>query len=224
MNKWLVSITGMAVAAGAMAVDSANIVGYIDKEAEADVYTPVTVMMAGIGGSSLPISSITFDGIQRFDSLQIFGNDGNVATELTMMRNGWEDDNGDDASDWAFEPGDSFWVNPANGENISVRFAGEVSDEDLTIVAPADVYTPFGNGTAKPVAIEDVTFDGIARFDSLQIFGNDGNVETELTMMRNGWEDDNGDDASDWVFQPGDSFWINPVNGDDITVTFPAAI
>ena len=52
--------------------------------------------------------------------------------------------------------------------------------------------------------------------------GNDGDVATELFKAKNGWEDDDGEDASDWVFQPGDSFWITPA--DDITVTIPAAI
>ena len=37
------------------------------------------------------------------------------------------------------------------------------------------------------------------------------------------WEDDDGNDASDWVFQPGDSFWIAP-NRDDVEVTVPAAL
>ena len=205
-------------------VTSANTVGYIDKTATADVYTPVAVMFAGVGVNTLPIEDIVFDGIARYDSLQIFGNDGNVATELTMMKNGWQDDNGDDASDWLFQPGDSFWINPANGDNITVTFPGEVKTTALSITATADVYTPFGNGTPAPVSISDIEFDGIARYDSLQIFGNDGNVATELTMMKNGWQDDNGDDASDWIFQPGDAFWINPANGDAITVTIPSAL
>ena len=222
--KKLVTAACALVAASAFAVESANTVGFIDKVADADVYTPVTVMLAGIGVNTLPIEDIVFDGIALDDSLQIFGNDGNVATELFKSRSGWEDQDGEDAGDWVFQPGDSFWISPANGEDVTATFVGEVKTTALTVTAAADVYTPFGNGTPAPVAIEDMEFDGIALDDSLQIFGNDGNVATELFKSRSGWEDQDGEDAGDWVFQPGDSFWISPANGEDVTVTIPAAI
>ncbi len=216
----LVAATGIALAA----VTSANTVGFVTVTAEADVYTPVAVMFADVGQNTLSIDSIVFEGIARDDSLQIFGNDGNVATEIFRTKNGWEDQDGEDAGEWVFQPGDSFWVTPANGDDIVVKFPGEVKATDLTIIAPADVYTPFGNGTPKAVSIADITFDGIARDDSLQIFGNDGNVATELFRTKSGWEDQDGEDASDYIFQPGEAFWISPANGDDVTVTIPAAL
>ena len=215
----------MALIAGlAMAVDSANIVGFIDKTAEADVYTPVAVMFGDVGVNTLAIDSIVFDGIAKYDSLQIFGNDGNVATELFKTKNGWEDQDDEDASGYVFQLGDSFWITPANGEDVTATFPGEVKSTALTITATADVYTPFGNGTPASVAITDIVFDGIAKYDSLQIFGNDGNVATELFKTKNGWEDQDDEDASDYVFQPGEAFWICPANGEDVTVTIPAAL
>ena len=109
-----------------MAVESANTVGFIDKVADADVYTPVAVMFGDVGVNTLAIDSIVFDGIARGDSLQIFGNDGNVATELIKTKNGWNDDNDDDASDWVFQPGDAFWINACHGVDIDVEIPAPV--------------------------------------------------------------------------------------------------
>ena len=214
-------IAGLVLADGT-GVQSANTVGFVSIDAESEVYTPVAVMFGDVGQNTLSIGNIVFDGIYRNDSLQIFGDDGNVATELVYGRDGWQDDEGEDATDWVFQPGDSFWVSPNRGD-ITVTFPGEVKNTALTVTAEAEVYTPFGNGTPAPVCIADITFDGIYRNDSLQIFGNDGNVATELVYGRDGWQDDEGEDATDWVFQPGDAFWISPNRG-DVVVTIPAAL
>ena len=188
-----------------MAVESTNIVGYIDKEAEANVYTPVSVMLDDIGYNTLAITSIVFDGVSRGDTIQIFGNDGNVATEISYGRSGWDDE------DYVFLSGDSFWFLPS--DSVSITFPGQVDFCNLVIEAEGNVYTPMGNGTAAPVAITAIEFDGISRGDTIQIFDNAGNVETEIAYGREGWDD------GDYVFQPGDAFWLLP--SDDVTVTFP---
>ena len=103
----------MALIAGlAMAqVQSANTVGFVDIETAADAYTPVTVMLTDVGVNTLSIDSIVVDGMARNSSIQIFNSDGVVETEL-FYRSGWKDDEGEDASDVVFQPGDSFWVSP----------------------------------------------------------------------------------------------------------------
>ena len=208
--------------ASAFAVESANTVGFIDIEAEAETYVPVSVMFTDVGMNTLSLANLVFANLARNSSLQIFNAQGSVETELVNSREGWVDDNGDDASGQVFQLGDSFWISAVRTD-ATVTFAGEVSTNNLTVTATAEEYTPFGNGTPAPVALADITFEGLARNSSLQIFNAEGSVETELVNSRDGWVDDNGDDASAYVFQPGDAFWICPVRT-DATMTIPAAL
>ena len=190
-------VAGLALADG---VQSTNVVGYVAISAEGDAFTPVSVMFTDVGQNTLALDNIVFDGIYRYSTLQIFGSDGDLQTTLMYNREGtwedddregtWEDDDGNDATDWVFQPGDSFWIAP-NRDDVMVYFPGEVKTEALVVTAPGDEFTPFGNGTPAAVSLSDITFDGIYRYSTLQIFGSDGDLQTTLMYNREGtWEDD----------------------------------
>ncbi len=211
MKKIALAALALVAAGAAMAeVTSGNIVGYVDVAAAGGVYTPMSVMFGEVGINTLALTNITFTGIARGDTVQIFGNAGDVETTISMGRNGWNDP----GPTYLFQPGNSFWLRPKGA--VTVRFPGEVKQSPLVIQAAAGVYTPMGNGTAAPVALTNMTFEGIARGDTIQIFGNAGDVETTISMGRNGWNDP----GPTYVFQPGEEFWLRPKNA--VTVTFPA--
>ena len=179
-------------------------------------------MFTDIGKSTLALTNITFEGIQRGDNIQIFDEYGDVTKTIEWVRqrvNGvnvykWNDES------YVFQLGDSFWLRPQGV--VTTKFAGEVELEDpLVISAAANVFTQMGNGTAAPVAITNITFAGIQRGDNIQIFDAYGDVTKTIEWVRqrvNGvnvykWNDDS------YVFQPGEAFWLRPQGA--VTVTFP---
>ena len=117
MKKIAVAALALVAAGAAMAeVTSGNIVGYVDIAATGGVYTPMSVMFGEVGINTLALTNITFTGIARYDEIQIFGNDGNVATTISMGRNNVWNAPG---PTYVFQPGDSFWLRPKNAVTVT---------------------------------------------------------------------------------------------------------
>ena len=114
MKKIVVAALALVAAGAAMAeVTSGNIVGYVDIAATGGVYTPMSVMFGEVGINTLALTNITFTGIARGDSIQIFDGVGNVETTISMGRNGWNDES------YVFQPGDAFWLSPKGAVTVT---------------------------------------------------------------------------------------------------------
>ena len=101
----------MALAQG---VQSTNVVGYTTISAAENVFTPMAIMFTDVSQNTIAITSLVFDGIQRYDQIQIFDGYGDVATTIEMGRNAWDDDS------YVFQPGDAFWLSPQG--DVTVTF------------------------------------------------------------------------------------------------------
>jgi len=233
--KKLVTAFALCAAISALAAESDNVVGYQTFSAVAG-YTPLAPTFITVNGTaSITAGDVTGD-FTEFDSLQIFGNDGNVSTELLWLVNGssapgatgWYDGDLNDASATVLAAGSAFWVNSSAGATITI--AGEVNASSLVVNAGAG-YTPTGNAMPVATTAGALQFTGLGEFDSLQIFGNDGNVSTELLWLVNGssapgatgWYDGDLNDASSTALAAGAAFWINSALG-SVTMTIPSPL
>lgn len=233
--KKLVTAFALCAAVSAMAVESANVVGYQNFTAVAG-YTPLAPTFIAVGGTvSITAGDVKGD-FAEFDSLQIFGDDGNVSSELFWLvqdsaapgATGWYDGDFNDASTTVLAAGSAFWVNSAAGATVTI--AGQVNSASLVVNAGAG-YTPTGNAMPIATTAGALQFTGLAEFDSLQIFGNDGNVATELFWLvqdsaapgTTGWYDGDFNDASTTALAAGAAFWINSAGG-GVTMTIPSPL
>ena len=118
MNKWLVSMSAAAVAAGAMAVESQNVVGVVEREDGVDGYN----WMGNPFPQQISITDITLDdGGQYYiadNCLQVLDADAYTAEGFfyTEVGNGvfqWLDESGDPATR-TFAPSEGFLIENLN--------------------------------------------------------------------------------------------------------------
>ncbi len=202
----LCACTAAAVMAADSTVESANIVGYQTFDAVGGSFTQLAITFGGVGTDTINLSDIAFEGVQRGDTIQIFDGDGNVATSIGRLSSGWK-------SDYAFKPGDSFWLK--SKADASIKISGEVKSANIVISAIGGKFTQTGNGTPREVKLSEMTFEGVQRGDTIQIFDGDGNVATSIGRLSSGWK-------SDYTFKPGESFWLK--SKADATITIPSAL
>jgi hypothetical protein len=128
-NKWLVSMSAAAVAAGAMAVSSENIVGVVEREDGVDGYNWTCGTFDAVGGGNFSINDITLnDGGQYYISdncLQVLDADGYTDEdyyyqEISTGVFQWNDGNGDPA-DRDFAASEGFLIE--NLDSIEVTIA-----------------------------------------------------------------------------------------------------
>lgn len=238
--KKLVTAFALCAAVSAMAVESANVVGYQTFTAGAG-YTALAPTFLKVGGAALTASDIKGD-FAEFDSLQIFDDAGNVATELFWLVSGsflpeesatgwYQSDFSTPAGDTVFTAGSAFWVNSASGASVTV--AGQVNASSVVVNAGAG-YTPTGNAMPKATTAGALQFTGLEEFDSLQIFDDAGNVATELFWLVSGsflpeesatgwYQSDFSTPAGSTVLAAGSAFWINSAGG-GVTMTIPSPL
>ena len=142
----------------------------------------------------------------------------------------WEDLNGKEVADYDFPRGSSLWVN--TNAQIDFTQSGAVNKEATVVTIPGDSgFAQAGNCTPVPLKLSALVFSNIARYDTIQLFDQNGDVSEMLTYSRKGnktdgytffWEDLNGNEinADTYTFAPGQVFWVNCADAG--TVTIPA--
>ena len=236
--KKLVTLFTLAIAMVASAdVASQNIVGYQTFTAAAG-YTPLAPTFISVGGTASITAADVKGDFSEFDSLQIFDDAGNVATELFWLVDGsmggsgtgwYQSDFSTLANDTVLLAGSAFWVNSAAGATITI--AGQVNKEAVIINAGVG-YTATGNAKPVETTVGALQFGGLSEFDSIQIFDDAGNVATEIFWLVDGsmggsgtgwYQSDFSTLANDTVFSSGAAFWINSAAG-GVTMTIPSAL
>ena len=185
MKKLMFGLTA-AVAVGAMAVESANVVGYETRNLTANEQVINGANFVTVGEDAMDIQSITMDGAAGNGDAMIWW--WNTATgkydakaywytelyadeegETTLGYAGWGD-----LEYWmpvtkTFAPGEAFWIQA--GLNTSFTIAGEVLQSeaeyvgiDLTANEQIQVTNPFPNGTLdlQSIKMDDKVGNGDA--------------------------------------------------------------
>ena len=188
MNKWLVSMSAAAVAAGAMAVESANTVGCSTINLTAGKWYMVGIQFEEVGGESSTIklddlikltgvTAVAFDD-QDTDAAEIqyfngagydhfyyisdaykYNQDG-----VELGKDCWALD-GFEAAGFSKAPGEGFWFHAtatAVGENASLTVKGEVKEvSPTTIDFTANKWKIIANPFPVGVNLNDVVTTGV---------------------------------------------------------------
>lgn len=239
MNKWLVTITGMAVAGAALAatsVESANIVGYTAREDGVDGYNWTCGTFDAVGGGNISISQITLDDEGSYsisdNALQVLDSDAYTAEGYfyTEIGNGvfqWLDENSDPA-DRVFSAGEGFLIE--NLDSIKVKITGQVPETDVSNGANGvDGYNWMGNPFPQEISITAITLDDGGSYsisdNALQALDPDaytaeGFFYTEVGNSVFQWLDEAGEPA-DRTFSPSEGFLIENLDGITVTIAKP---
>jgi hypothetical protein len=247
MNKWLVTITGMAVAGAALAatsVESANVVGY-DKSFEAgDGSNFACAPFLAVGYNTVDIQSIQIPGAE-WDGVTFaiweglptsrdgseftyYAADNDPNGEATQAY--WGDDEANPAA-YSIEGGQSFTLDNVSG--YTIQYAGQVPDEDVTITA-ADGSNFFGNPFPTAIDIQSIQIPG-AEWDGVTFaiweglptsregseftyYAADNDPNGEATEAY--WGDDEANPVS-YSIAVGQGFVLDNVSGYDVSIAKP---
>lgn len=222
MNKWLVSITGMAAAAGAMAaVESANVVGYVKTPVTQGTYYMVGVPFEAVSGTA---GEITFDDLIKLDGIEAYedGDEdcpeiqvrvGNGYSKYYYITDAWDENDDELGYDaWAnggYECtdadiqslGDGFWFKaPVAAAGASITTKGQVTDEvEISVSFPGGgSYNIIANPFPVGLCFADVTTTGITAKedgdpDSAEIQVRVGNGYSKFYYITDAW-DENDDE------------------------------
>ena len=154
MNKWLVSMSAAAVAAGAMAVESANVVGVFERIATG--YTIFNPSFEKVGGGESDISDL-IDVTQLtgyVDEIDIYNPDDGLTYPFVWDGvSGWTDY--DVTTNIVVEPGKLYMANFL----MNTKVSGQVVNSS-TLVFEHDVPAGFSFfGSAFPEALKTSNFN-----------------------------------------------------------------
>ncbi|MBR4611363.1 MAG: hypothetical protein IKO40_01475 [Kiritimatiellae bacterium] len=229
-------MSAAAVAAGAMAVESQNVVGVVEREDGVDGYNWACGTFDAVGGGNISINQITLDDDGQYllsdNALQVVDSDGYTAEYYyyTEIGNGvfkWVDENWDDA-DRVFANGEGFLIENLAG--ITAKFTGQVPEADVSNGDNGvDGYNWMGNPFPQQISINDITLDDDGQYllsdNALQVVDPDGYTAeyyyyTEVSTGVFQWVDESWDAASR-TFAPSEGFLIENLAGITATIAKP---
>ena len=210
------------------AVESSNIVGYSTQLTAVEGYAPFTPNFTSVSNDEVFNLSDIAGEFSLYDSIQIFGAGGDVEIEYVWRKVGgvlgwWyeTDDGWISAANATINRGTSFWFSTSDAIDVTVSGAVAKKAFETTF---NEGYTPTGNPMAIPVKISEIEFSDQSLYDSIQVFGNGGDVDTEYVWRKVGgvlgwWyeTDDGWVSAADVVLQPGQAFWYSAIS-DGVTM------
>ena len=229
-------MSAAAVAAGAMAVESQNVVGVVEREDGVDGYNWTCGTFDTVGGGNFSINQITLDDDGQYyiadNCLQVLDADAYTAEGYfyTEVGNGvfqWLDENGDPA-DREFSAGEGFLIE--NLDCIKVNITGQVPEADVSNDDNGvDGYNWMGNPFPQQISITDITLDDGGQYyiadNCLQVLDADAYTAEGFfyTEVGNGvfqWLDESGDPATR-TFAPSEGFLIENLNCITATIAKP---
>ncbi len=233
----------MALIAGlAMAqVQSANTVGFLNKEVEGEGFTSISPTFVAVGTQDpLTLANLSGTFIEG-ESIQI--TDTEFATEseffycvkgsMVSTDTGWyADDFETPVNDTEIPIGGSILYQSQG--TTSVTFAGEVGEENVVVAAEDVGFTAVGNPFPVDTTLGSVSFTGIAEGDSVQVIDSEAATESEyfycvkgsMVSTDTGWyEDDFETPAGATAIAAGQGFlYQNASETSGVTITFTAPV
>ena len=245
MKKLMIAAAVLSVAVGAMAVESANVVGY-QQNAVPNGYKMVTPTFANIDGSEYNIDNLVVEGApDTMADIQVMSSEGRWVGQYywyneftdpgtgTVYPAGWFDFNGVEPANITLKPGDSVFFS-TNQDDATIRSSGSVPGE-ITINTP-NGYTMIGNGSPVAISIDSMVVTGAPdTMADIQTMSSEGrwvgqyywyNEFTDPgtgTVYPAGWFDFNGVEPAGITLQPGDAVFFS-TNQNGVKVTIPSAL
>jgi len=250
MNKWLVTITGMAVAGAALAatsVESANVVGYDKSLTGGAANTFASGPFLAVGYNTVDIQSIQIPGaewdgvtfsvwegipsVREGTEFAYYDASNDPNQEATQAY--WGNDNAEPIS-YAIEPGQGVVLNGAEGYDI--QFSGQVPSEDVSLTGGV-ANTFCGNPFPAAIDIQSIQIPG-AEWDGVTFSIWEG-IPTvkqgsefayyDASNDPNGeaktayWGDDNAEPVV-YTIDPGQGFVLNGADGYEINIAAPYSL
>ena len=243
-NKWLVSISAAVAAAGAIAVDSQNVVGYDNSYEAGDGNNFICAPFLGVGYNTVDIQSIQIPGAE-WDGV-IFS----IWEGVPTVREGSEFSYNDASNDPSGEATEAYWgdsdYNPVsysiapgqgfvldNASGYTLQFAGQVPTNDVTIAAD-EGNNFFGNPFPAAIDIQSIQIPG-AEWDGV-IFSiwegvptvregsefsyNDASNDPSGEATEAYWGDSDYNPVS-YSIAPGQGFVLDNASGYEVTIAKP---
>ena len=227
------------ITVSAMAVESANVVGYQEKAIENAGFTSISPTFVAVGTKNpLKLANLSGTFIEG-ESVQVTDTDFATAAEyfycvkgsLVETDTGWyEEDFETPAGDTEIPIGASILYQSMGTD--SIVFAGEVNDEDAVVAAEDEGFSAVGNPFPVDTTLAQVAFSGITEGDSIQFTDTDAGTEAEyfycikgsLVETDTGWyEEDFETPAGTTPISAGQGFLYQNASGTSgVTITFSA--
>ena len=242
MKKLMIAGVVGLCAAVTFGLESANVVGYQNKEITAGFNFVAPTFLPVDSSGMINIQDIKLDATTAeswSDNLQILDEGGATistygyatAEESGFSKDGWLDEEGNYAEKVTVPYGAGILIDSAN--NSSVTFSGQVSDTESTITGVAG-FNFTGNNTPAEIDIQDIKLDATTAeswSDNLQILDEGGaTIATygfataeESGFEKDGWLDGDGNYAEKVKIAPGQGVLIDLANEGTI-ITIPAAL
>jgi len=246
MKKLMIAAVASMAAVGAFAIESANVVGYNNTAARADLnwYAPV---FRSIGYNTTDIQDIDLsDGgagmVGWGDSMQIVGPLGNASENYAYWDPSMDPAGvattcywGDDACNAvaiSFDEGDGIAIDNANALTFDIVNAGQVATNDVSFAARADLNWS-GNPFPVVIDIQAISLDDggtgmVGWGDSMQIVGPLGNASENYAYWDPSMDPAGAATTCYWgndvcepvtrAFEPGEGFAVDNANGLDFNI------
>lgn len=205
MKKMMTVLAACAVTSLALAdsgVVSANVVGYSTLNILTNTYTAIGWQFALVGGDTqLPIASITNypnatkgNGLSVADSIRRYDSVGKTFLEYYHRSTGWRKTGESVTTTDALQPGEMTLFFKRGAVNSQITQAGEVINQNMTILLPTNTYTALCN--PFPVAISIASFtnypnatigNGLSVADSIRRYDSVGKTFLEYYYRSTGW-------------------------------------
>ena len=214
---------------------SANTVGYNGSALDEDLGAVLTgPQFVTPGGSAFLLTNIVL--VSEADlgysiDIQTLNNWGGTGDEdYIWTGSGWEDANGDAVTDATLPAGKGFWVYNFTGAAVTFRSLGEVNASDVTYPLDEDLgAVAIVNPYPTDIALADITFiTSLSASDlgysiDIQTLNNWGGTgDEDYIWTGSGWEDANGDPATNVTFAPGKGLWVYNFTGAAVGLHIPA--
>lgn len=240
--KKLMTAFALCAAVSAMAVDSANIVGYqtVAVPMGTTLWTPTFVTVGGDGtqltlGEIIPNSAFYADN-SKGDLIQFLNPTGSGT--VSLMADywdglGWFEFGTENSLDATVLPkGQSFIVSAKAVGGATFTFKGELKQAGFSVVVPQGV-TLIGNSIPKSLTFADIVpsasfYADNSKGDLIQFLASNGSGT--VTLMADywsglGWYEFGTENSLDATSVPaGDSFVVSAKAVGGATFTFPAAL
>lgn len=165
--KKLIALAAVATCGAALAVESANIVGYLNKDMPTAGYYNYTPMFVGVDGSDPAVKDIVPSSTETDDLgggvINLFVLDTNRKFAKTfawstvddfMDEDGWYFGDEDKPTTYKLGPGESLQVMAPY--QVTFTYAGQVDQSAYDFTAPAAGYYMVGNQHATKMPVKDI--------------------------------------------------------------------
>ena len=169
--KKLVFGLAAAVAVGAFAIESANIVGYGQNSLRFG-YCLMTPQFVGVGGNQIALDALTASGTDASDNVVLstvdeYGTavDSYSWNDWALSSACWINDSYEKIEGVTVVPGMAFWTSGSDASQV-IQSAGEVGTSDV-VVNLRFGYTLVGNPFPVDVALQDIVAGGDEASDNV---------------------------------------------------------